>query len=131
VLLDIDLTDDPFIARCEKLIRVGGVLPPLSAILALMVLRVVGGGRVALAMGVGAFAALGQGIVWAGMRGLKKSRGWASGVLFYLILGGVLSALTLFLTGIPALMPIPLIAPTVGCIAKRRLQRFTRRETPQ
>jgi hypothetical protein len=126
---DVDLTDDPLIARSTRLIRLGGLLPPLVSIAILVIVRVLRGGPVHLAVTVGLVVVAGQALVWRGVLGLRKSQGWASGVGFYLTVGGVLSAQTLYLTGIPAIMPIPLVAPLFGGLAKRRLQRRTRRES--
>ena len=61
-------------------------------------------------------------MVWRGIAGLRRSEAWAGAVLA-LTVGGVLSAQTLFLTQIPALMPIPLVAPAFGLLAKWRLAR--------
>jgi hypothetical protein len=118
--------DDFVAARTERLARVGGVLPPLAAIGTLFVLRVTGGGASQLAVAVGGFAVLGQAMVWLGMHGLWRTHGWASGVMPYLVIGGVLSAQTLFLTGIPEVMPIPLLAPLVATFARWRMHRRAR-----
>jgi hypothetical protein len=126
ILNSVDLTDDPIIERSTKLIRLGAGLPPLGAILTLVVLRIVDGTSSQLAFSTGALVFLGELLVWTGMYGLWKSQGWASGVIFFLAVGGVLSAQTLYLTGIPVLMPIPLVAPLVAWWAKKRLQHQVR-----
>lgn len=111
---------DSEVDRFIALLRWGGVLPTLATILVLVIMRIVGGGPSELAVSVGALTAVGQAMVWRGMAGLRGSGAWATGVGFPLFIGGVLSAQTLFLTQIPALMPIPLIAPLVGLVAKWR-----------
>jgi hypothetical protein len=118
-----DAKRDLIAARSVRLIRVGGVGPALSTILLLVGLRVAGGGASQLAVGVAAFSAVGQGLVWWGLDGLRRSKSWAVGVGTPLIAGALISAQTLFLTGIPALMPVPLVAPAVWLFAKWRFER--------
>jgi 4-amino-4-deoxy-L-arabinose transferase-like glycosyltransferase len=63
---------------------------------------------------------LGQVLVWLGMDGMRRCRGWAfEGVLFYLWTGGVLGGLAAASTGVLAVVPIPLLAPAVATLAKR------------
>lgn len=122
----LEANRDLIAARGDWLIRVGGVFSPLAAIVTLFVLRVLGGGALQLAIAVGVFAAVGQGMVWLGMRDVRRTCGWGSGIMFHLTIGGVLSGQTLFLTDIPELMPIPLVAPLVATFARWRMRRAAR-----
>ncbi|MFJ5608636.1 hypothetical protein ACIQCJ_04535 [Streptomyces sp. NPDC093221] len=114
---------DLTLVRSDKLIRWGGVIPPLSVFPTLVALRLLDGTAGELAVVIGLFALAGQALVWTGMRGMQRCQGWADGVLFYLAAGGLFSGMTLFLTGIPAVMPIPLLAPATAWLAKVRLRR--------
>jgi hypothetical protein len=114
---------DPELVRADGLIRWGGITPFLSVFPTMVVLRIVDGTAGQLAVSVGFFTLLGQALVWLGMRELQKSQGWADGLLFYLVAGGLFTAMTLFLTGVPATMPIPLLAPATAWIAKVRMGR--------
>jgi hypothetical protein len=126
-MFHVDSYGDPTLARSDKLIRWGGVIPPLAVFPTLLALRLSHGTAGQLAVIVGVFSAIGQMLVWIGMRGLQKCRGWEDEVLFYLAAGGLFSAMTLFLTGIPALMPIPLAAPATAWLARAHLRRNRRR----
>lgn len=110
-----------------RLIRVGGLLPPLGAAVALAALRIFGGGRVELAIVVGALALVGQVTVWIGVLGLWKARDTAEDVGFQLAVGGVLTALTVYLTRVPELMLPPLAPPLAGMLAQRQTRRRARK----
>jgi hypothetical protein len=114
-------------ARCAGLIRLGGLLPPLSAGVALAALRVFGGGRIELAAIVGVLVLVGQVMVWIGVLGLRKAREAEEDVGFQLAVGGVLTALTVYLTGVPELMLFPLAPPLAGILAQRRAHRRNRK----
>lgn len=110
------------------LLRLGGVFPFLSTVLALVVLQIFQGGRTQLAICVAVFAIIGQAMVWTGLFRLTKTvNGWADGAGFHLWMGGIFSAQTLFLTGVPAVMPIPLAAPLVATLARWRMHRVGKR----
>ncbi|WP_188279937.1 hypothetical protein [Streptomyces sp. CBMA29] len=68
-------------------------------------------------------SATGQLLLWCGMFGLFRMRGWASGVLAYIWLGGLFNALAVASTGIVYLAPVPLLAPATAWLAKVRLRR--------
>lgn len=70
-----------------------------------------------------ALSAIGQVGIWCGMNSLRRSRGWDSGVLFWIWVGGVLAAMVAGSTAIPAVMPIPLLAPLVATFARWRMRR--------
>ncbi|WP_405582705.1 hypothetical protein [Streptomyces sp. NBC_01190] len=109
--------------RIMRRARLGAALPPLATIGTLVVLRIIGAGGSQLAPCVGVFTILGQAMVWLAMLDLWRTRTWDSGVMFYLIIGGIFSAQTLFLTGVPEVTPIPLAAPLVATVARWRMRR--------
>lgn len=121
--LDFRSADESVRARSDRLIQWGGTIPFLSVFPTLVTLRIMDGTAGQLAVIVGFFTLAGQALVWIGMRGLQKCQGWADGVLFYLVVGGLFTAMTLFLTSVPAIMPIPLLAPATAWLAKIRLRR--------
>jgi hypothetical protein len=114
-------TDDPVLARSDRLIRWGGLLPWLGLALAGLtgwLLRPSTGTFVACMLCV---AAVGQLLVWSGMNGLRRCRGWAfDGVLFYVWVSGILSAAAVASTGVLVLTLIPLAAPTWATFARWR-----------
>ncbi|MFJ4409771.1 hypothetical protein [Streptomyces sp. NPDC088910] len=66
---------------------------------------------------------LGQASTWLGMDGLRRTHGWASGVFFYVLAGGLLNAILAACSGIPFLGLVPLLAPATAWLAKVRLRR--------
>lgn len=128
---EVPLVKEFQVVRSIRLLRWGGILPFLASVLVLVALRLGGGGSTELAWGVGGLTMIGQVMVWSGMARLRGSGAWADGVVFPLLIGGLLSAQTLYLTQIPALMPIPLLAPVVGLFAKWHLSRSEHVEVPR
>lgn len=116
-----DLTNDPLLARSDKLIRWGAFVPWLG----LGAIALTGWAlrpsaqtfvREMLAIGTA-----GQVLVWIGMNGLRRCRGWAfEGVLFYVWVGGVLGAAAVASTGVMYVAPVPLAAPVVATLARLR-----------
>lgn len=119
-----DLTDDPLLARSDKLIRFGGFTPAFGLCLIALsgwLFRPSTGTfiRVELCLTV-----VGQALVWLGMAGLRRSSGWAvPGVTFYVWASGILGAVSVASTGVVPLVPVPLIAPVVASIARLRGKR--------
>lgn len=73
-------------------------------------------------------SALGQVATWAGMDGLRRTQGWASGVFVYVLAGGLLNGILAACSGIVFLGLLPLIAPATAWLAKVRLRRSRNRE---
>jgi CDP-diglyceride synthetase len=126
--------NDPVLRRGEVLSRYGSCIP----LVALGVLNIIAATYhtatnhhfdwgVAKAIILG-FAALGQLMVWVGMEYLRRSAGWASGIVFFLWAGALFTSLTIGFTWIFPLTVIPWIAPIVATIAKARLTRRKRVE---
>jgi hypothetical protein len=61
------------------------------------------------------------------MNSLRRSRGWDSGVLFWIWAGGVLAAIVAASTAIPAVVPVPLLAPLVATFARFRMRRAAKK----
>ncbi|MFF7193274.1 hypothetical protein ACFZAM_06190 [Streptomyces sp. NPDC008079] len=118
-----DVTSDLLLARSDKRIRWGAVVPPLGFCLIALTGRLLTPGRDTFIFEMVALAAVGQTLVWWGIYGLHRTRAWASGVQFYLWVGGIFTAISLASTGIVYLAPIPLLAPATAWLAKVRLRR--------
>ncbi|MEU6850451.1 hypothetical protein ABZ901_11065 [Actinacidiphila alni] len=118
-----DVTSDPLLARSDKRIRWGAIVPPLGFCLAGLTGRLFNPGEETFIIEMLTFSVIGQLLVWWGLWGLHRTRGWDSDVLFYLWVGGVLTAITVTSTGILYLTPIPLIAPATAWVARARLRR--------
>ncbi|WP_329132921.1 hypothetical protein OG552_14465 [Streptomyces sp. NBC_01476] len=71
-------------------------------------------------------SAVGQVLVWLGMNDIRRRTGWDSGVMFYIWSGGVLSTIAAATTAIPAVVPIPLLAPLIATFARWRMRRAAR-----
>ena len=126
--------NDPVLKRGERLGRFGSCFP----LLAMAVLNIVAatyhtamnrsfdwGVVQVIILG---FVALGQVIVWTAMEYLRRSQGWASGIVFFLWVGALFTTLTLLYIGIFPPMVIPWVAPIVATVAKARLARRKRVE---
>lgn len=118
-----DLTDDPILALGDKLVRWGALVPTAGFCVLGLASRLVISSRSEWVWSVLTLSAIGQVGVWVGMYLLRRSRGWASGVLFYLWSGGLLAAMVAGSTAIPAVIPIPLAAPLVATVARFRMRR--------
>lgn len=114
---------DPLLARSDKLIRAGGLVPFAGLGLVAVTARLLDPSRFAFTLEMLSLSAIGQLLVWCGMFGLFRVRGWASGVLSYIWLGGLWNAMAVASTGIIYLAPIPLLAPATAWLAKIRLRR--------
>lgn len=119
-----DLTDNPLLARSDKLIRSGAFVPMFGLCLIAFsgpLLNPSRGTFVAEVLGLGA---IGQVLVWSGMDGLRRSCGWElTGVLFHTWMGGILAAAAAASTAVMYVVPIPLVAPVVATFARWRLRR--------
>lgn len=123
-----DLTEDPLLARSDKLVRWGAFVPTFGFFLIGLTGRLVNPSRATFVLAMLCLSAAGQLLVWWGMNGLRRSRGWAvPGVLFYIWAGGVLTAIVAATTAVPAVVPIPLLPPLVATFAKRRMRQTARR----
>ncbi len=69
------------------------------------------------------FVFVGQALVWASIRYLRRCEGWESGITFYLWAGGFFTALAVCATAIFPLALLPWLAPIVASTAKRQLVR--------
>src|SRR5437879_3717203 len=122
-------TNDPVLRRGERLGRYGSMIPILSWAVMNLVLVIaspfakLSPSKVAYVLLYLLFAVSGQVIVWMGMNKLRRCEGWDSGIVFYLWAGGFTTALVLVGTGIFPLAVLPLIAPIVATVAKRRMLR--------
>ncbi|MFJ1586170.1 hypothetical protein ACIOC1_22990 [Streptomyces sp. NPDC088197] len=114
---------DPVLARSDRLIRTGGVVPFAGLGLLAVTAPLLRPSRFTFTVETLSLSATGQLFVWCGMFGLFRIRGWASGVLAYIWLGAMFNALAVASTGIVYLAPIPLLAPATAWLAKVRLRR--------
>jgi hypothetical protein len=121
-----DLTDDPLIARGDKLIRWGAFIPMFGFIVIGLTARLLVPSRATFVVEMLCLSACGQALVWLGMNDLRRRRGWTSGVMFYIWSGGVLATIASATTAIPAVAPIPLLAPLVATFARWRMHRRAR-----
>jgi hypothetical protein len=118
-----DLTEDPVLARSDRLIRWGAVIPWFG-------LAVIGLTGWLLRPSTATFVkemlvlcTVGQVLVWFGMDGMRRCRGWAfDGVLFYIWFGGVVGAAALGSTGVMVLAPVAFVAPLVATAARWRMR---------
>ncbi|HEY5836520.1 hypothetical protein [Streptomyces sp.] len=122
-----DLTDDPLLARSDKCIRWGAAVPMLGLCVIAVTARLLDPGRGTFVSVMLFLSAVGQVLTWWGMHGVRRSRGWDSGVLFYIWVGGFLDAMAIASTAVLSLAPIPLLAPLVATFARWRLHRESRR----
>jgi hypothetical protein len=122
-----DLTDDPVIARGDKLVRWGAFVPTMGFCLVCLGGRLVISSRSAYVLVILVLTVVGQTLVWLGMGQLRRGRGWDAGVLFYLWVGGVLATVVAATSAILAVIPVPLLAPIVATFARWRAVRRTRR----
>ncbi|MFF7155545.1 hypothetical protein [Streptomyces sp. NPDC008139] len=118
-----DTTNASLLARSDKLVRWGAVVPFGGLCLISVTARLTDLSRTVFVAEMLSLSCAGQLLVWLGMHGLRRSRGWDSGVLFYVWLGGLMNALAVASTGIVYLAPIPLLAPATAWLAKVRLRR--------
>jgi hypothetical protein len=116
-----DLTDDPLLARSDKLIRFGGFIPAFGLCLIALtgwLFRPSTGTFIREEL---CLAAVGQVLVWLGMAGLRRSSSWTvPGVIFYVWMSGILGAVGVASTGVMPLVLVPLLAPVVASIARQR-----------
>jgi hypothetical protein len=122
-----DLTDDPELARGDKLVRWGSSVPTLGFCVLGLTSRLVISSRSQWVAAMLILSAIGQLGVWWGMNSLRRSRGWDSGVLFWIWAGGVLAAIVAASTAIPAVVPVPLLAPLVATFARFRMRRAAKK----
>ncbi|MFC4033640.1 hypothetical protein ACFO3J_19440 [Streptomyces polygonati] len=121
-----DLTDDPLIARGDKLIRWGAFIPMFGFVVIGLTARLLTPNRSAFVIEMLLLSVVGQVLVWLGMNALRRRNGWDSGVMFYIWSGGILSTIAAATTAIFAVMPIPLLAPIVATFFRWRMHRAAR-----
>jgi hypothetical protein len=120
------LTDDPLIARGDKLIRWGAFIPMFGFVVIGLTARLLTPTKATFVVEMLCLSAVGQVLVWLGMNDLRRRRGWDSGVMFYIWSGGVLATIAAATAAIPLLAPIPLVAPVVATVARWRMRRAAR-----
>lgn len=121
-----ELTDDRLIARGDKLIRWGAFLPMFGFVVIGLTARLLTPSRSTFVTEMLGLSAVGQVLVWLGMNDIRRRTGWDSGVMFYIWSGGVLSTIAAATTAIPAVVPIPLLAPLIATFARWRMRRAAR-----
>lgn len=114
---------DPLLARSDRLIRLGGGTAPLGLCLIAITGRLVGLPKPAFDAIMLALLAIGQALVWRGMHGVRRARGWRSGVVAYAWAGGIMSGWAIAFTGYFPLALIPLAAPAWATFARWRTRR--------
>lgn len=119
-----DLTDDPQLARSDKLIRWGAVIPWFGLGLIALTAWLLRPSTTTFRVEVLGLSAVGQVLVWRGMIGMRRCRGWAcEGVMFYVWLGGLLGATAVASSGWVGLFMVPFVAPAVATVARIKMRR--------
>ncbi|SEN07909.1 hypothetical protein SAMN05216267_1001168 [Actinacidiphila rubida] len=122
-MFDTETSHDPLLARSDKLIRLGALVAPVGLCLFAMTSRLWNPTKLEFELVMFSLAGVGQVLVWRGMRGVYLTRGWLSGVVAYVWLGGVLNAWALAFTGSFSLLPAAFVAPLVATVARFRMRR--------
>lgn len=121
-----DATDDPLLARSDRLIRIGAAIPMLGFGAIAVTARLLAPSHATFVLEMLLVSLSAQTLTWSGIAGVWRCSGWTSGVLFYIWFGGVMGVMSLVATAIPAIIPIPLLAPLVATIARWRAVRRAR-----
>jgi hypothetical protein len=122
-----ETSHDPLLARSDKFIRAGALVAPLGLCTVAMTARLLDPTRHVFVVEMLCLSAIGQALVWWGLNGVRRSKGWDSGVVSYVWTGGILNAMAVSSTEVLVLSPIPLIAPLVAAFARQRFHRKVRR----
>lgn len=116
-------TDDPLVARGDRLVRWGAFVPAMGFCVLGLFGRLFIDGRHSYVLAVLILSGVGQVLAWLGIEALRRSRGWNTGVVFYIWVGGALATVVTATTAIPVAVPVPLIAPVVATLARWRMAR--------
>ncbi|MEE4545432.1 hypothetical protein V2S66_26120 [Streptomyces sp. V4-01] len=121
-----DAAESPLLARSDRLIRLGAALPMLAFGVIAVTARLLDPSQTTFVVEMLTVTLCAQSLTWCGLVGVWRCAAWNSGVLFYIWFGGTMGVLTLLATAIPAVMPIPLLAPLVATFARWRAGRRAR-----
>jgi hypothetical protein len=123
-----DVTDDPVLARSDRLIRWGAVIPWIGLGGIALTGWLLRPSTATFVKEMLALCAVGQCLVWLGMNGMRRCGGWAfEGVLFYIWFGGLVGAAALGSTGLMFLVPAAFLAPLVATFARFRMRRAAKK----